>query len=99
MKILIAIALMLAAMAAEAVAANEFEVQSSSVPAFKAGDKISTGTKLTLPEGAKITIIDRTGAAAVMRECQGKYDGPIEKCPAHAGGAPPTIGAGTRGVK
>ena len=78
-------------------AVEEFEVQSSSLATHKPGDKMAKGTIIALPDGATLAIIDRTGTAAVVRECKGKYDGPIETCSGKANGRAGMIPGGTRG--
>ena len=78
-------------------AVEDFEVQSSNLATHKPGDKMAKGTIIALPDGATLAVIDRTGAAIVIRECKGKYDGPIETCSGKANGRAGVIPGGTRG--
>ena len=86
--------------ASVAVAApNDYEVMRSNVPAHPAGQKLPTGSTLTIPAGGKVILIDRTGGSISTRECAGSYSGPIEKCSAQRPATPPVVGGGVRGVK
>ena len=100
MRIMIPICIVFLAPAASLAASNGFEIQSSNVDTLKPGDKLSQGTKLTLPKGAKITFIDRTGdGAGVVRECVGEYNGPIDQCRSKGNGRSPVVSGGDRGVE
>ena len=98
MRLLITILMTLVSCTAASAGPDDFEIQSSSLPALKPGDKLEKGAKLVLPTGAKITFIDRTGAAPLMRDCTGLYDGPIELCVAKATGPSKTTPGATRGI-
>ena len=80
-------------------APNDFEVQDSNVDTIKIGTTFEKGARLVVPEKHTITLIDRTGAAIRTRECAGRYEGPIEQCPAPAASRPSREGPGaTRGA-
>lgn len=79
--------------------ANDYVVDTSNVPAYKPEDKIAKGTRIVVPDGGKLTLIDRTGPSPKQRACAGKYEGPIDACPAQAAGAAPKFSPGaTRGA-
>ncbi len=98
MRMTLVIAALLAGVPAAQAAADDFEILSSNVAVLKPGDKFEKGAKLNLPDGAKVTYIDRTGGAAQMRECGGRYEGPIELCIAKPSGPARTAPGATRGI-
>ena len=98
MRLLITILITLVGCTAALAGPDDFEIQSSSLLALKPGDKLQKGANLQLPIGAKITFIDRTGAAPLMRDCTGMYGGPIELCVAKATGPSKTTPGATRGI-
>ena len=77
---------------------NDFEVQASNVADIKVGAKFDGWSRLVLPAGGAVTLIDRTGSTVKTRECVGAYDGPVERCVAASPtGAAKSFGGGTRG--
>ena len=80
-------------------APNDFEVQASAGGGPKIGDKFEKGARLSLPAGASVTLLDRTGTAVRTRQCGGAYDGPVELCTPPKGGAGPAVGGATRGIR
>jgi hypothetical protein len=95
-------ALVLTVAASAAFAASDFEVTNSNVQAYPAKSQLSKGTRISVPEGGEINLIDRTGGAIATRKCSGKYDGPIEKChskTSHGGSDSPAATGATRGIR
>ena len=97
MRALIGVAAVLLIGSAVLAAPNDFEVQASDVPAHPVGQKLEKGAKIVLPEGGKVTLIDRTGGAIRTRECGGKYEGPVEQCKPPGGRGTSKTPGGTRG--
>ena len=88
------------AAAAAAAAPNDFEIQASNVAALKVGATFERGAAIAIPPGGSITLIDRTGASLRTRQCAGRYEGPVDKCPPPpAGGTSRTTPGGARGVQ
>lgn len=84
---------------APAAQASDFEIDTSNVASLKAGDKMAKGTNVVLPDGGKITLIDRSSGSPKQRVCVGKFEGLIEACPATPAGGSPRVSPGaTRGV-
>ena len=95
-------ALVLTLVATAALAASDFEVTSSNVPAYPAKSQLSKGTRISVPDGGELSFIDRTGGAIATRKCAGKYEGPVEKChskTSQGGSDSPAATGATRGIK
>jgi hypothetical protein len=95
MRHLIILSLVLTSSAA--FASNDYEIQASNVRAYPVGLILGKRARISLPEGSRIRFIDRTRTGSVViRECGGRYSGPIEGCrPYH--GVGPWVPGGTRG--
>lgn len=91
--------LVVAAATTAAHATSEFEILSAqNVPTLKPGDKLSRGATLSMPATGRISFVDRSGGAVVMRECSGLYSGPIENCTVTSRGQPSAVPGATRGA-
>jgi hypothetical protein len=79
---------------------NDFEIQSvKNTTSFAEGQVFSKGAAISIPDGASITLIDRTGPIVRSRTCVGRYDGPIDICTKAAiGSGPKAVPGGTRGI-
>jgi hypothetical protein len=97
MRKLLGAMLVLLGVASATAAPNDFEVMSSNVAAHPPGQKLAKGSKLTVPVGGKVILIDRTGGSISTKECTGTFDGPVEKCSAQGPATSPMTGGGTRG--
>jgi hypothetical protein len=99
MRMAIAGALLLLGISGAWAAPNDFQVQSvSGVPDLKVGAMLERGTQVSIPEGGRVVLIERTGRAIRARECGGPHTGPIEACPKPAGsGTGHMTPGGTRG--
>lgn len=97
--IIIGSLLLLLGISATIATPNDFEVQTAvNVPTIGKHDIFSSGTKIIVPEGGTLTLIDRTGKSLRTRICAGKYEGPIEKCPMpQTESGRTTTAGGTRG--
>jgi hypothetical protein len=81
-------------------APNDFEIQAvKNTTIFTEGQAFSKGAEISIPDGASITLIDRTGPIVRSRTCVGRYDGPIEICTkATISNGTKAVPGGTRGV-
>jgi hypothetical protein len=79
-----------------ALAASDFEVTVSNVPAYPAKSKLTVGTQISVPDGGEIHLKGRSGATPTTKACFGKYEGPVEKCPwkANHSGSDPAAATG-----
>lgn len=98
MRLVIAFCLVTIFAVSGVAAAGDFEVQSSNVPGFTPGQALAKGAAVSVPDGGKITLIDRTGSAVRTKDCVGKYDGPIEACPAKSARDGKGTSGATRGL-
>lgn len=98
MRLVVASCLVVTFAAGASAAGGDFEVQSSNVPAYKSGQALAKGSAVSVPDGGKITLIDRTGSAVRTKDCVGKYDGPIEACPSKGVRDGKGTSGATRGV-
>lgn len=98
MRLAIAASFLVIGVAGAMAAASDFEVQSSNVPGYKPGQALAKGAAVSVPDGGKITLIDRTGSAVRTKDCVGKYDGPIEGCPSKGVRDGKGTSGATRGV-
>jgi hypothetical protein len=61
---------------------NDFEVMSTrNADKFAKGQKFERATRIEVPENGSVTLIDRTLPTVSMRDCFGKYEGSVERCP------------------
>ena len=97
MRIVCALGLTVAASAA--LAASDFEVTSSNVPAYPAKLQLRKGARINLPDGGEIYFIDRTGGTVATRKCAGKYEGPVDKCRSRTSHSGPEVPAGTAATR
>jgi hypothetical protein len=63
-------------------APNDFVVVSpTNAPGLQEGQMFERGARISIPEGASVTLTDRTSGNIRSVTCIGKYEGPIENCP------------------
>jgi hypothetical protein len=79
---------------------NDFEIQAvKNTTIFAEGQLFSKGAEISIPDGASITLIDRTGPIVRSRTCVGTYDGPIDVCTKAAiSSGTKAVPGGTRGI-
>ena len=63
----------------------DFTVVSTTAPTLRAGQTLSKGTPIDLPDKTEVTLTDRTSGKVVQRMCTGIYKGPVEACTRNSG--------------
>lgn len=76
----------------------DFEIQTVRNAKFEEGQTFTKGDRLVLPNGASITLSDRTGPIVRSRTCIGPYDGAIDLCTKAMIGRNKAVSGAARGV-
>ena len=56
----------------------DYTIDASNLTHMAAGSKIAPDSKITIPAGGKIVLLDKNNRQIV---CMGKYQGPVANCP------------------